>query len=275
MAKDDRFTVIVVVLVTLITAGAFLWSHWGLPAISAHSVTAVVSESTVPDPDPVREMSKTEEGNTIVPAIFEVEPKIPEGLLRASNQMVAPDETLATLRNLASGWSDSGVPAAAEVLVRKDRDGRMIVASGTHRRYKALRRQVEALETNRVSLALEQSTETEASGFRDQVIDTLDAVLAIEVPDAEPDMVAGVHAWEFADAEYKGLSRAQRHLLLMGRSNATAVRARLEAIRQSLGPTEAIEVGEPVVPVAEPILIAHASEPEPPLGARVEHLIEP
>ncbi len=38
MAKDDRFTVIVVALVTLITAGAFLWSHWGSPAIRTDPV---------------------------------------------------------------------------------------------------------------------------------------------------------------------------------------------------------------------------------------------
>ncbi len=53
MAKDDRFTVIVVALVTLITAGAFLWSHWGSPAIRTDPV--VIAHSS-PSGDPIGDL---------------------------------------------------------------------------------------------------------------------------------------------------------------------------------------------------------------------------
>ncbi len=275
MAKDDRFTVIVVVLVTLITAGAFLWSHWGSLANSVRPITVAAAASTATDPEPAQATAETGEQNTIVPALYEIDPAVAEPVTQAScSKGNSVDQAMATLETIASGWAESGVPAAAEVLVRKDRDGRTVVASGTHRRYKALRQDVQNLVLSDIDSALLQadgtSSSTEVESLRTNLIDVLDATLAVDLPDTEPDMVAGVHAWQFADAEYQSLSPAQKHLLLMGRDNARAVRSKLVEIRRRLGESDGIGTDQPATRT-EPVLIAHSLPSEDP----IDELIEP
>lgn len=271
MAKDDRFTVIVVVLVTLITAGAFLWSHWGSLANSVRPVTAAAAASTAIGPEPAPATAEPGEENTVFPALNEIDSAVAEPVIQASYSMgTSVDQAMATLETIASGWAESGVPAAAEVLVRKDRDGRTVVASGTHRRYKGLRQEVQDLVLSDIDSALLQAHGTSSSTLRVDLIDALDTTLAVGLPDTEPDMVAGVHAWQFADAEYQSLSPAQKHLLLMGRHNARAVRAKLVEIRRHLGEPDSIDTGQPANRT-DPVVIAHSL----PLEDPIDELIEP
>ncbi|MEN8164460.1 MAG: DUF3014 domain-containing protein [Acidobacteriota bacterium] len=276
MAKDDRFTVIVVVLVTLITAGAFLWSHWGSLAISTRpNATDVAASSaegqTVPDATPALTENSAPKG--VVPAVFEIEAAAEE-VVQAGNPAVSPgDRTPATLEKLVHGWTAPDLPAASEILVRRDRDGRMVVASGTRRRYESLRQDIQDLNPSDIDstlLRLAGSSSTDAEFFRAALIETIDSVLAIEIPDVEPDMVAGVNAWQFADTEYRSLSPAQQHLLLMGRDNARAVRAKMVEIRQHLGEPDGIEPDQPSNR-NEPVVIAHSL----PSDAPIDELIEP
>ncbi len=137
--------------------------------------------------------------------------------------------------------ADGTLPDPVDTLVRRDRDGRLVVAAGTQRRYSLL---VEALNgVDPVAVVtelgrLEPSTTTAEyteGDLESQLHDTIAALLALDLPDVEPTMVAHGPGWVFAEPEYEGLSGAERHLLLMGRRQARAVRSKLEAIRLAFG----------------------------------------
>lgn len=278
MAKDERFTVIAVVLAILITTGAFVWSHWGswTTSVRLNPVTNASVSPETPSPSefvstPVEDVGTAE----ALPAVFEIQPEASESFEQASNSTPAFDHrTMAALEDLASGWSRSDLPAPAEILVRKDRDGRTVVASGTHRRYNDLRRELQDLDLSDIDdalLTVETSVDPEgAQALRTALIDTLDAVLEVDLPDVEPDMVAGVHAWQFSDTEFRSLSSTQQHLLLMGRDNARTVQAKLAEIRQQVGGAATLEADQPAIEV-EPVVIAHSLESQDPN----DELIEP
>jgi len=262
MAKDDRFTVIVVALVTLITAGAFLWSHWGSPVIMNRAnpvaITSVsVDEPAAPFPAPNEALEPLES----VPAVFEVQPESSDGVARASNPAISPgDRSPATLEKLVHGWTTPKLPAASEILVRRDRDGRMVVASGTRRRYTDLRQDIQDLDPSDIESTLFRlagSSSSDAEFFRVALIKTIDAVLAVDLPEIEPGMVAGVNAWQFADTEYRSLAPAQKHILLMGRDNAREVRAKLLEIRRYLGKPDGINTDQPAIRT-DPVVIARS-----------------
>lgn len=275
MAKDDRFTVIVAVLVTLITAGAFLWSHWGSPAIMNRpnpvAITSVsVDEPAAPIPGPNQALEPLES----VPAVFEVQPGSSGDVAQASNPAISPgDCSPATLEKLVHGWTAPELPVASEILVRRGHDGRMVIASGTHRRYKGLRQDIQDLDPSNIDSALLRlagSSSSDEEFFRTALTKTIDAVLAVDLPEIEPDMVAGVNAWQFADTEYRSLSTAQKHLLLMGRDNARAVRTKLIKIRQHIGQPGGIDTYQPAIRT-DPVVVAHSLPSEDP----IDELIEP
>lgn len=275
MAKDDRFTVIVVVLVTLITAGAFLWSHWGSPAIMNRANPVTITSVSVDEPaTPIPAPNEALEPLESVPAVFEVQRESSDDVVRASNPAISPgDRSPATLEKLVHGWTTPELPAASEILVRRDRDGRMVVASGTRRRYTSLRQDIQDLDPSNIDstlLRLAGSSSSDAEFFRVALIKTIDAVLAVDFPEIEPDMVAGVNAWQFAGTEYRSLSPAQKHLLLMGRDNARAVRAKLVEIRQHLGDDDTIDSDQPAIRT-DPVVIARSLPSED----QTDKLIEP
>lgn len=277
MAKDERFTVIAVALAILITTGAFVWSHWGALAVSVRPnpvADASVSSEAQSSSDVVSNLMKEPESYDILPAVFEIQPEATESFEQASNSAAAfNDQTMAALENLASGWNQSTLPAPAEILVRKDRDGRTVVAPGTHRRYNDLRREVQTLDLSEIDDVLrhiEVSLDpADAQALRTALIDTVDAVLEVDLPEVEPDMVAGVHAWQFSDADYRSLSPAQQALLLMGRDNAQTVRTKLVEIRQHLGGPDTFEIAQPAIET-DPVIIAHSLESQDPIYELIE-----
>jgi hypothetical protein len=129
------------------------------------------------------------------------------------------------------------LPDPVDTLVRRDRDGRLVVAAGTQRRYSPLVEALNAVDPVAVVTELgrlEPSTTTAEHSEGDlesRLHDTIAALLAFDLPDVEPTMVAHGPGWVFAEPEYEALSGAERHLLLMGRRQARAVRSKLEAIR--------------------------------------------
>lgn len=277
MAKDERFTVIAVTLAILITAGAFVWSHWGALATSVRSkpvADASVSSEEQGSIEVVPNSMNEPEANEILPAVFEIQPEATESFAQASNSPAAVDyQTMAALENLASGWNQSALPAPAEILVRKDRDGRTVVASGTHRRYNDLRQEVQDLDLSDIDTVLHHvevsGDPADAQALRAALIDTVEAVLEVDLPEVEPDMVAGVHAWQFSDTDYRSMSPAQQHLLLMGRDNAQTVRTKLVEIRQQLGGPDTVEADQPAIEV-DPVVIAHSLGSQDPIAELIE-----
>jgi len=164
-------------------------------------------------------------------------------------------------------------PAPDEVLVCRDRDGRLVVAPGTQRRFDRIVEAFEAFDVEAFSASLDDLGERwveispEGPGFREALSTAIDQLLDFEPPEVEPDMVSKGTHWGFADPEYENLSAAQQQLLLMGRRNARIVRARFEEIRDLVGPV-AVDTGpSPAPDVEEEILIA---EEAPDLDATAE-----
>ena len=62
---------------------------------------------------------------------------------------------------------------------------------------------------------------------------------------------------------------SQKHLLLMGRNNARAVRAKLVKIRRHLGEDTTIDIDQPTIQ-ADPVVIAHSLSSENPINALIE-----
>ena len=121
MAKDDRFTLIAGTLAVFITAGLFLWSHWGSLAVSARSYPQAESIEVVSNYEelmPARGDSNNQEEPQIVAARYEVESVELASAATASNEDIGSEETsLVILEELANQWSGAQVPAAAEVMV--------------------------------------------------------------------------------------------------------------------------------------------------------------
>lgn len=271
MANDDRFTGIVVLLATLITAGGFLWSHWeswcrSIPTRPLSVVAAPVAPVTAQSRDQVSEPE------VAVPAVLEKGPGETRANRRAAKRVSdQATETLKILESLAGGWTGSNIPPADKILVCRNRDGRMIVAPGTHRRYTGLRKQILDLDLEDTAIVLAElqaRSPEKARVFAAKLISSIHDILAIDLPKVEPDMVAGIHAWHFADPQYRSLGKLQQHMLLMGRKNAGAIRNKLEILGRYLG--ELPETGKSSIG-SEGILMAGSLQSKDP----VEQMMNP
>jgi hypothetical protein len=60
-------------------------------------------------------------------------------------------------------------------------------------------------------------------------------LLRTPVRDGEPELVAGIRSYRFADPELEELSPAQKDLLRMGPGNARLVQAKLRELAAALG----------------------------------------
>ncbi len=160
-----------------------------------------------------------------------------------------------------NGW---GLPTQQDILVRTDRDGRLVVAAGTHRRYDRVREAITALDGPTVADACDAIERRLAMGvpgeglFRAKVVEVLDLLLAAEVPDVELDMVSRGTYWGFADPGLDDLSPAQKHMLMMGLDNQRIVRSRLQDIRQYLGGSPSVaSTTNPSVEQTELLIARH------------------
>jgi hypothetical protein len=180
------------------------------------------------------------------------------------------DRVRAVIESVAAGETPEieglELPGLAEVLVRRDPDGRLVVASGTHRRYGSIIAAVADLDNERLAafiVYLDQLGADEDADewmLLDRLRDAADHLLEVKIPEVEPDMSSmGTH-WGFADVDYEKLSIAQKHLLLMGRDHARVLRRALLEIRGVLGaPDEVIlPEPEPIAPVE--VLVAEVEE---------------
>lgn len=247
MAKDDKFFAVVCWGALVLTGGIFLATNTSLPTrIGTGPEHPVAETPALPDLEEVVTAAVDEvfASQDYRPAVYEVEER---GAAPATYQLASAslaDAAFVTdmIEALSDGrFPESGekaLPGPDEVLVRRDSDGRLVVAAGTHRRYDDLRRKIEAVEAATALEVIEVLADLEGNSDPAQ---TLDRLLAVPVPDVEPDMVSRGFHWGFADEDYESLSTAEKHILFMGRRNARAVRSKLEEIRVGLGRTSVFE----------------------------------
>lgn len=240
MATDDKFAQITAVLALTITFGLFMASHWSsiFTERSSETVATDLQVPQIPPSEAVIENTSTA-SEVAVHATHEIKEAVAQSAARAALDLSGPKASSDSsaskiLQSLASGWKDAPLPPASEILVRKDRDGRIVVAAGTHRRYGVLLRDLENLDPEDIRSVLAVERTSSGNSLRDQLLHRIDEILAFELPDVEPDMQAGKVAWNFADESFRKLATPERDLLLMGRSNAKALKSTLGKIRELL-----------------------------------------
>lgn len=223
MRSDDRFATVTVIAVLVATGAVFVAMNAGVSTGPVYEVRYEAVPTVVPIERPRpgtwdeadASPAVLREGATVpVPAVEE--PVELPALLAASEGVLLARAPV------------PGLPSVNAVLVRADGDGRLVVAAGTSRRYRPL---VSELEGFRAADLARASAGNRAA----TLLAAVDRLLAVEVPEFEPEMVRRGIRWGFADPSHEALDEAQRHLLLMGRSQHRRVRAKLLELRAGLG----------------------------------------
>jgi len=247
MKSDDRFTAFAVSGALLVTVAVFIWSHPGLVNITPEvevKITTLIPETVSA---PVQEPCTTPVGPVVV-ALNDEDRDEPDVVFASFVENNRAD--LVTLMAEGRDLAGFALPEFKDVLVRINRDGRTVVAGGTHRQYEDFVQSVEALDIDEVALALESGPEE----LRITFFEAIENLLATPLAEEDPDMESKGSHWGFADADYESLDTAQKHMLLMGRSQARDVRTKLIEMR------DVFEIVEPVPSVlaSEPVQLADA-----------------
>lgn len=258
MKNDDRLFFIGVCCAVAVTLGAFLWFNRGalMPEYStAGSPPAGARDSqrrVVVAPTP--SLSGPAPPAEVAPAVRRA--SLQDVASQPPGWSVGTDGSrrfAAVVEAVAAGslpdLDPQSLPDLREVLVRTDRDGRLVVASGTHRRYAWLVERFATLDPAEVAdfAARESGLVVEEGGDDLETIlrSAIDHLLEVEPPEVEPDMVSRGSYWGFADVDSEALSPVQKHLLLMGRDNARLIRDRLVELRDLIGDADAATTSEP------------------------------
>jgi len=281
MAHEDHFSTLAFGAALLATGAIFVSTHIGSVRFeekpAAESVLEIEQTSATPAPD--RTSGIAGAGASIArgssASSSAVAAKFDSGAESACRHTghagggLSPDQVLGIVEAIielhsprVDGWD---LPTMAEVLVREDCDGRLVVAPGTHRRYEQVRDAIAALDGPAVAAActtVEQALATGLPGensFRTRVVEALDLLLEPELPDVELDMVSRGSHWGFADPGLDDLAPAQKHMLLMGIDNQRVVRAALQDIRHYLGGPPTAAPPEKATEAAPDVVIARAA----------------
>ncbi|MEM1183055.1 MAG: DUF3014 domain-containing protein [Acidobacteriota bacterium] len=70
--------------------------------------------------------------------------------------------------------------------------------------------------------------------FRGALTTAIDHLLAVQVPEQEPELVKGILTYRYADPSLEDQSPAAKHLLRLGRDNARKVQQKLQFLRAAL-----------------------------------------
>ncbi len=235
MDRSDTLWRIGIIAAAVLTVAAYL-------VVSAPVQTPSLPATTVgstPNVQPLRPAPTTAE----VLAAARPEPQVTPVWVELPLSAPVAEADLDILLDVLEELTTAGgtLPDPIDTLVRRDHDGRLVVAAGTQRRYGPL---VEALrgvdpevvvtEIGRLEPSLITADHTEGD-LESRLRATIAALLAFNPPDIEPTMVASGPGWAFAEPEYDSLPAAERHLLLMGRRQARAVQSKVDEIRLAFG----------------------------------------
>jgi hypothetical protein len=278
MEHRDRFSIIAVSCALLLTAGAFVGLHLDDWTASGAGTRRVAAEQTTPPsvqspavPEPATEaadQSAAEHVQTDIElASHRAEPPKPE-LPELPTDAVA---AVAAGRSPELEWLE--LPTMRDVLVRRDPDGLLVVAAGTHRRYVELVDGLTAVPPAEVVRQVRQGDGLAVavdgqSPFERDLRLAVEHLLEVEVSPEPAGMRSDGTEWAFADAELQALSRVQQHLLLMHRADALRLQGWLAAVHAEFGWAQAVASPELVVaaqleePEADTSLVAAAPDEE-------------
>ena len=293
MQQDDRIFAVVGACIVFAVAlvAALMWLNSGITVDAPQRATVVVPQ-TVPTPE-----------TSVVPVSQVVEASLSdegdEGLFRDAVARLSTHPELASylihdrlLRRfvlavdaVAGGYSPADevefLRPARPFIVRED-EGRLVIASGSYRRYEVVADVFTSLDTDgaieiyrRFAPRLEaiyQEVGWANDAFDTRLREAVDHLLEVETPNGQIEVEQRAIVYAFADDRFENLTGAQKHFLRMGPRNVAAIQAKLRELRDGMGwpePVPAIvttELEQPAQSVAlEAPLIAEAapvSEPQ-------------
>lgn len=287
MNRDDRL--FATIGGTIVTAAATVF------LVFAGGITGTIEDRSTIRVAPIPAEKAPRQPSDVVPASFpEPAPAVGDEFVRAlASRISAHPEWAAWLvtdglverfvdsvEAVADGYSPSGelgfVATEDPFLVRED-EGRLVIAAGTYRRYNLAVEVLGSLDADAVVAILRelepaieaahQEVAWHRGSFEDRLRQAIDHILEVEIPQGAIEVEQRTRTYAYADDDLERLSDAQRHLLRMGRQNATAVQAKLSDIRSAFGwparqapaaveqAVDGLESSE----ILEPIVIAEAS----------------
>lgn len=256
MQQDDRiFVVVGAILVTAVAlAAALMWLNAGISVDAPQRATVVVPQLA---PTPV---------TSLTPAAGVVEAANADdgddGLFRAAVARLSTHPRLAAylvndrlLRRfvLAVDAIAGGYSPADEIeflrperafIVRED-EGRLVIASGTYRRYDVVTEVFESLDSDgaidlyrRFSPRLEEIYRQVGwanDSFDIRLREAVDHLLEVSAPTGQVEVEQRAIVYAFAEDDLENLTVAQKHLLRMGPQNVGIIQAKLRELRDGMG----------------------------------------
>jgi hypothetical protein len=257
MAHNDRFFTIVCWCAGLITVAAFVaasvdFTRTPEPRIASIAATPTVglaplrSQPVAVDQVPAFDSDSLASDDEAQPGIAlasNVESDLrPSGASQELRRLVAAVDALADGR--MPRLELLPLPSRADILVRYDSDGRLVVADGTHRRYRTTVEALTSIDVEGLAAAFSANEPALQVAYRDmslvggdfqlRLAEAIDHLADMELPEVEPAMRSRGRYWGFADDDLEALSPLRKHLLLMGRDNAEAVQNYLRGLRLAL-----------------------------------------
>jgi hypothetical protein len=257
MQQDDRIFAAVGagIVAAVALVAAVMWLGSGISVDAPQRATVIVPQETV----------QTSEAST-VPVLKAVEVRTPvdleDGLVRAAVGGLSNHPVLASylvndrlLRRfvlavdaVAGGYSPSDqiefMRPNGPFIVRED-EGRLVVASGTYRRYDLVSDvftsvdTAAAIEIFRNLLPKMEEIYSEVGwaddGFENRLREAVDHLLEVPVEANQVEVEQRAIVYAFAEDRFENLTNAQKHLLRMGPRNVGAIQYKLEEFRDAMG----------------------------------------
>jgi hypothetical protein len=299
MKKDDRiFAAVGACIVAAVALGAALiWLGSGIDVEAPQRATVIVPQRPVPTP----EASAVMELKAVEGPLFDDREDV---LVRAAVERLSSHPVLASylihdrlLRRfvlavdaVAGGYSPSDqiefMRPHGTFIVREE-DGRLVVASGTFRRYDLVSAVLTSVDARAAVELFEeflpQMDEIYSQvgwgddGFEARLREAVNHLLEVPVEVGQIEVEQRAIVYAYAEDRFENLTEAQKHLLRMGPRNAGAIQAKLRQFRDAMGwpePSPAIVTAEieqvqesetdaaPLIAEASPVLSEdHVAEP--------------
>lgn len=280
MQQDDRIFAVVGACIVFAVAlvAALMWLNSGITVDAPQRATVVV-----PQPVPTPETSVATASQVIEASLSD---EGDEGLFRDAVARLSTHPELASylihdrlLRRfvLAVDAVAGGYSPADEVgflqperpfIVRED-EGRLVIASGSYRRYDVVADVFTSLDTDgAIELYRRFGPRLEAiyrevgwanDGFDTRLREAVDHLLEVAAPEGQIEVEQRAIVYAFAEDRFENLTVAQKHFLRMGPRNVAAVQAKLRELRDGMewqAPVPAIVTAELEQPAPPEMLAA-------------------
>lgn len=269
MQKDDRiFAVVGACIVTAVAlVAALIWLGSGITVEPPQRAAVTVPQRS--NPTPVASLAVASQ---VVEAGFSDEGD--DGLFRAAAGRLSTHPALASylvndrlLRRfvravdaMAGGYSPSDeiefLRPSRPFVVREDED-RLVIASGTYRRYDVVTDVFTSLDSDRaIELykrfrprleAIYQEIGWANEDFDTRLCEAVDHLLEVTTSSGQVEVEQRAIVYAYAEDRFENLTGAQKHFLRMGPRNVGAIQGKLRELRDAFGwpePVPAIVTAE-------------------------------